>query len=328
MRSIAPPRRRRRAAPRLVARGGAAGALAMAAVALLVLWPTASSPAATRSARVVTGDAGSRLAFGDAVIDVEPDTALVASGDEATGVTVVLERGGAWFEVAPRAGRPAFAVHAGATRVEVIGTRFRVARDGEHAVVEVSHGVVRVHDGGAAHELRAGQRLGADGQLAGGGAAAGDAIATGPTQDPVTPADDDDPATTEADADAIELDPAPAPAPARDRRVLPDRRTGAGDRAPARDTTATQTPVDDAAARFEQASRLEARDARAALAIYQELSRRTDGWGATALFARARLEHDLGDRAAARRDLLRYLARFPRGLNADDARRLLAGLGD
>ncbi len=74
---------------------------------------------------------------------------------------------------------------------------------------------------------------------------------------------------------------------------------------------------------YDAASKLEARQPAAALAIYRELARQGGAWGQNALFAEGRLEADRGDGDDAKHLLREYLARYPSGPNADDARRLL-----
>jgi hypothetical protein len=76
--------------------------------------------------------------------------------------------------------------------------------------------------------------------------------------------------------------------------------------------------------RFERAARLEDSDPEGALSIYDQLSREHGEWAANALFAAARLELERKHTAAARHLLESYLARFPQGGNAEDARELLA----
>jgi transmembrane sensor len=71
---------------------------------------------------------------------------------------VRLEAGRIDCEVAPRLGRPAFVVEVAETRVTVVGTRFSVARTGEHVSVNVREGHVRVSSGGAEVLLGAGER--------------------------------------------------------------------------------------------------------------------------------------------------------------------------
>lgn len=74
---------------------------------------------------------------------------------------------------------------------------------------------------------------------------------------------------------------------------------------------------------YDAASKLEARQPAAALAIYRELARQGGSWGQNALFAEGRLQADRGDANEARHLLRDYLTRYPGGPNADDARRLL-----
>jgi hypothetical protein len=75
---------------------------------------------------------------------------------------------------------------------------------------------------------------------------------------------------------------------------------------------------------FERAASLEATDAEAAARIYGRLVDEGSEWEANALFALGRLELERGRHGVARSHLARYLERFPRGVNAADARALLA----
>ncbi len=289
-----------------------AGGLALAAAAALLLWWRGGDPAGTRTAtataapaRIATGASGTRATFGEAVLDVGPDSALVMSGDDAHGVLVVLERGAASFAVAPRAGRPAFAVQAGEARVEVVGTRFAVARDGEGARVDVQEGVVRVHAHGQTTVLRAGDRWPAEERAA---------IA------PAEPAPRAPPRPLEIEIQEPTLVPAPRSPPGKPGRARPAAPVGSAG------PTTPQPPAEPGdEQRFARAARLEARDPAAALAIYAELAAGDGRWAANALFARARLLHERGDAAAARRAVSEYLRRFPHGANAEDARLLLGG---
>jgi hypothetical protein len=76
--------------------------------------------------------------------------------------------------------------------------------------------------------------------------------------------------------------------------------------------------------RFERAARLEAKDPKAALSIYQQLARGKGPWAANALYAQARLELERGRPQRAEPLLRRYLERHPQGMNAADVRKLLA----
>jgi hypothetical protein len=75
--------------------------------------------------------------------------------------------------------------------------------------------------------------------------------------------------------------------------------------------------------RFERAARLEAKDPKAALSIYQQLARGKGPWAANALYAQARLELERGRPQKAEPLLRRYLERHPQGMNAGDVRKLL-----
>ena len=135
--------------------------LAAAAACLLVLLATrphgnAASVAESEPTRIVAGAAPSAVQFGDAHITLDADSALEMVRDGAQP-TALLEKGAAWFSVAPRGDRPAFEVRAGDTIVRVIGTRFRVARDGERADVTVDHGTVEVRYRGRALRVTDGQ---------------------------------------------------------------------------------------------------------------------------------------------------------------------------
>jgi TolA-binding protein len=57
--------------------------------------------------------------------------------------------------------------------------------------------------------------------------------------------------------------------------------------------------------------------------LYATIEAEGGPWAPTALFARARLLAEQGRTAEARAALSRYLERYPRGPNADDARALL-----
>jgi hypothetical protein len=90
--------------------------------------------------------------------------------------------------------------------------------------------------------------------------------------------------------------------------------------------TAALAPVQSATTlrgRYEAASKLEAQQPDTALALYRDLVRQGGAWGQNALFAEGRLEADRGNRSEATRLLLEYLAKYPAGANANDARELL-----
>jgi hypothetical protein len=126
--------------------GVAASIAALAAGTLfMVARGTGERSYAYAPSRIVTGAEHSHLSLGESEIDVLGETAVVASGDDARGVLLVLEKGSVDCEVAPRKRRPAFIVQAGDTRVRVVGTKFRVTRTAAgEAEVSVEHGTVEV----------------------------------------------------------------------------------------------------------------------------------------------------------------------------------------
>jgi TolA-binding protein len=77
---------------------------------------------------------------------------------------------------------------------------------------------------------------------------------------------------------------------------------------------------------FEQATLLEQSDPARASRLYRSLEGGGDSWAQNALYARGRLAASRGNKADARRLLQQYLARFPRGGNAADARAVLRRL--
>lgn len=137
-----------------------AAAAAIAALVIALRWRPAG---VDEPSRVVSGPgpAPTSVMLGDSHIVLDPDTALVMR-HEAEQPTVLIERGGAWFTVAPRMSRPAFIVRAGDATVRVVGTRFRVARSDERIAVEVERGLVDVNFRGSVVAVGAGQRWSSD----------------------------------------------------------------------------------------------------------------------------------------------------------------------
>ncbi|HUS64244.1 MAG TPA: FecR family protein, partial [Kofleriaceae bacterium] len=134
------------------------GALVAAAALVLVATNLIGRGPRGESSRIVTAGAGSHVSYGEAALDVDPQSAVLLSGNDTAGVEVVLDRGGVTCEVAPRHGRPPFTVRAGAVRVRVIGTRFSVVRDGDSGRVSVVHGTVEVTVNGQVSLVHAGER--------------------------------------------------------------------------------------------------------------------------------------------------------------------------
>lgn len=287
----------------------AAPLAAAAAVATLVLVLRSGPVTDPDPTRVRTDLTEASVTFADSHIQLQPFSALVM-GHEAAHPTVMVERGAAWFTVAPRKSRPAFIVRAGDVVVRVVGTRFQVARSEERIAVEVEHGLVDVNFRGTIVSVGAGQHWSSDEPglvLA--------VAAAPPSVDPVVAAGPPSSPTPAA--------PGPATAPPRSRHHAPA--TGsAGVRPPPQATTPSdELDVDRDRAEYDRLAALEARSPETALAGYMVLAKGTSRWADPALFAAARLATDRHDRRAETL-LGMYLTRFPGGANAADARQLLA----
>jgi len=288
---------RSRKTPWLVAAGAAAVIVVVAASS------SSSTPPATAVAArdagaapqwVVTEGGPSNVTFGDARIRVAPRSAIVMNGTPDDGVLIVLDRGGADFEVAPRQGRPRFMVQAGEVSVRVIGTAFHVERVGDRARVSVEHGVVEVVAPGETAQVHAGEVWPTE-------VASSQQTTTEPIDVEMAPVDVDRDRPkhhAQAPADAVQQ-----------AQPLPDN------------NTATAGPDD--AHRFAAATAIEAGNPAAALTEYRKLAAGDGPWAANALYAAARLYAERHDKAAARAAAEEYLHRFPRGVNAADARSLL-----
>lgn len=315
---------------------------AAAVVAVVFALPSRDTPGSSSvvaedgPTRVVTGAAPSSLSIGDVHLAVDADSAVVMSRDGAAPIAL-LERGAAWFTVAPRGERPPFVVIAGDTIVRVIGTRFRVARFGEHATVEVERGRIDIQFRGIDTEVGAGQTWSSQTpsvvaaivktaasepgpRTSIGVKSSADASSVGSSDvEPNEPPRNGKP-NTGAPSDATPNKPAPLkPLVKRTTEVKPT------------EIKPTDTPaVDDCmvAARrctkYDRLQGLEQHDPATALAGYLELSRTTGSpWAEVALYAAGRIAADRRDPRAE--GLLRiYLRRFPTGKNVDDVRILLA----
>ncbi len=306
-----------------------AGAVAasIGALASRALWRSPDAPVASH---IETGDSRSHLVVGGATIDVAPRSDVIVSGDGDHGVLLVLDKGGVDCEVASRHGRPPFVVQAGDVRVRVVGTHFAVAREADGVRVDVTRGVVEVDARGETQSVAAGAHWPSAPALTQ-TLASPEALAPSEAPSAPLPSASSTPSETSALAH-VAVSPRRAPAPpatSAPREPAPD--------APATNTSPTTTsptaasstsPVPPRAPtaqnRYEAAARLESSDPAAALASYRAISRDgSDAWAANALYAAGRLEADRGARDDARALLEEYVARFPRGLNAPDARELL-----
>lgn len=280
----------------------AAPALAVAAAVIVIaIGVGGGRPPAEGPARLVSGGAPTTLSYGDVHVTLDAESAVVMERTKGA----MLERGAAWFAVAPRGERAAFVVTAGDTLVRVVGTKFRVARFGEEATVQVEHGIVEIQFRGATARVGAGEEW------------------TSQRPTAVTP-------TRIAESEIeLEFDPTPAappaPAPSADRSPARPERPTSGVRTPLPTTPARPAQLDADAAKYHRMEQLEVRDPKAAIDGYLELTRRSPRWAEPALFAAARLSADRQEPRA--RNLLEiYLTRFPSGSNVDDARKLLEHL--
>lgn len=125
--------------------------------------PLALSAAIGEGTAIRTGAGRAAVALaGDTGFALDPATSLTV-GSLRDGLTELsLTQGRVTCAVHPLAAGARFAVLAGARRVEVVGTAFAVARDGDAVTVAVEHGVVRVAnplDPGDAVLLRAGETV-------------------------------------------------------------------------------------------------------------------------------------------------------------------------
>ncbi len=315
---------------------GGAAALAAVAAVTLVLGRSSIGLRSREPVRLVTTSSPSRFTIGESSLWIEPSSLVLVSGDDEHGVDVVLDHGRVTCEVAPRHGRPPFVVDAGEVRVQVVGTRFTVTRSAETSV-NVDHGVVEVAVGGRVTVLRDGERWPAGSSPA-------------PSADPSMGATQATPAA--APADPVEspspTDGPPLPTQSPRRAALPGTSAGMGSRSaspspgaspsapanspsgaapPAVAGTGASAPAPPSAQQiFESAARIERARPDDAVALYRGLASGGTAWAGSALFALGRLEADRGHRAEAMRLLDEYVARYPRGLNVDDARALMQHL--
>ncbi len=249
--------------------------------------------------RITTGTDTSHLALSGLSVDVEPESAVVVGPETSQGLLIVVDRGGIVCDVAPRATGAPLIVQAGAARVRVLGTRFSVNRRGESAHVSVEHGVVEVSAHGRSVRVHAGEQWPAS---------------------KAAPPGNVEPSPEDATFEPTPESPRPRSAVPPERRAPAPRASQAPASPPAAED-ARRDPSPQAV--FEQAAALERRDPAKASQLYRSLESGSDSWAKNALYARARLEASRGNRGEARRLLERYLDRFPRGENAEDARAVL-----
>lgn len=146
-------RPRRNAAIALAAAAIFGALFGLTAMALL----SSRAPMASTPGPRVELASESRLSDGSRVSATSPDARLVLLEAAERRIRIVVERGGARFEVSHRPERR-FRVEVGSVSVEALGTVYTVTRLGENAArVEVADGRVRVEWPGGARELVAGQ---------------------------------------------------------------------------------------------------------------------------------------------------------------------------
>ncbi|MDP1829922.1 MAG: FecR domain-containing protein [Archangium sp.] len=148
-------------------------------------------------------EAPRRLTLTDgSVVELAMGGQLALALADEHDVVVVLERGRASFDVSKKPTRQ-FVVKADSIEVRVIGTKFRVRREGPAVEVEVERGIVEVRDGAVVRRLVKGERW----------ARVVQAVAAEPGQEPAQ--DDEAPAeaTTPAKRKVNVRRPARAPEP-------------------------------------------------------------------------------------------------------------------
>ena len=285
------PERRWSWKPVLKFSGGlATAALAAAAVVLLLSGVSDDGSSSQVHPRVVTGDAATELTVGRATLDIGSHSALWVNASQKN-TTIMLEQGTVTCTVPKRPADEPFVVQARDVRVEVIGTRFSVSQEEGSVGVVVMEGVVQVFHDGRLTRVKAGESWEGGSELHEGG----------------------DLSSSVDGRDRKKSD--------RARRRAIERRKARRQRGSA-DTRPQLSQKD----RYETAARLEASDPEAAIAIYREIANERGSWAANALYARARLEAERDNIRTASRLLRRYLRRYPRGANANDARALLEQL--
>ncbi len=289
---------------------GCATAVA-AAAALAIAHPWRGVPSGER-VRLATTDGASQFTVGESSLVVAPHSLVMVDGDDDHGIDVVLDRGGVTCEVAPRRGRPPFVIDSGDVHVRVVGTRFSVVRDAEGTSVKVDHGVVEVATHGVVTTLHDGDRWPERTSV----------NSSAPSAEPFGAAEVP-PAAAGEHAPAQGLSSALAPGGAHSRAAGPGASSP-----PAASGVPTSAPPAPAGPSlqevFESAARIERSRPDEAAAAYRQVALSATAWAPTALFALARLEAEHGHKAESARLLNEYLTRYPRGVNADDARSLLA----
>ena len=290
-----------------------AGAMAIT-IAILVVHGTGSRATGVTPSLVVTPAGGSsRFTVDDALIEAGSDTSVAVATDDSGGVTLSLARGTIDCDVAPRHGRP-FRVIAGDVTVEVVGTRFTVARHPE-VQVDVAHGKVRVHANDRDVFVAAGERWPAMTETA---------------QAPAVPAVPIEPIAPLPQHPAAAPVPPPAPEPHASTHdaFVAAQRLEAHDWTQAARAYRTISHGGDrwAALALYSLAELDAAHDHAgdALAVLDDYQRRfpSGASGEDAAWLRVELLRSLGRTGDARAAAAAYLARYPSGTYVTPASRL------
>lgn len=261
------------------------GAAVAAAIALLVMSnkpepaPVAAIVEDTTPSRVVTPVGGeSQFTVGDAVIVAASDTIVDVKHADDGGITLVVTRGSVDCDVAPRKNRPPFHVIAGDISVEVVGTRFTVAKTPSPRV-DVVRGKVRVRAPGGTWLLSAGESW----------------------TPPVTGSDVDPVAVLASTAPNGGAAPAPVgPPPASAMAPVPAPMVGPSPHSI-----------------YQSAQRFETTDPVRAAKAYRTVASSKDSWAAPALYGLAELDAK-NDVTQALADCNEYLKRFAKSAQVED----------
>ena len=285
--AVIPPERVRRM-PFLVAGGALAAA---AVIALVVLRGSGSTDAELPSpSRVVTpvGDTSQVLLPG-ALIEAQSDTSVEIQYGPGGAITLVVARGAVECDVEPRGNRPPVKVIAGDVTVEVVGTRFTVARTPTPRV-DVARGKVRVTAPGGQWLVEAGEAWPDPTRTA-------SASVPLPTHETETPAEPDIALDPEIAIDPVRTPPAHKKA-APVAPAAPVAKPVAAERERARES-------------YRIANRLEDSDPTKAAQLYRAIATDGKGMEPVALVSLAEMQLKLKDPSGALSALDELTKRFP-----------------
>jgi ferric-dicitrate binding protein FerR (iron transport regulator) len=299
--AVIPPERTRRMPLWL-----AGGALAAAAViALVVLRSDPAREGIPAPSRIVTPVGGtSQVTLPGALIEARSDTSVEVQHGPDGAITLVVARGTVECDVEPRGNRPPFKVVAGDVLVEVVGTRFTVARTPAPRV-DVARGKVRVTAPGGQWLVEAGE-------------AWPDPSRTASASVPLPAHEPEVAAESEVAPDVVA---APAPAVTREpARTAPShKKAAAATRARDNEKASAVTERERARESYKIAIGLEATDPDKAAALYRAIATDGKGMESVALVSLAELQLRRKQPAAALATLDEYGKRFPSAANAEDA---------